>query len=104
MPTYKEIVQKISELQRQADELRASEQATVIAEIKQKIVEYGLSADDLGFGAKGGPASKKPAAKCRCVIATAKATPGPAAANARAGWSRSCRPARRWKIFLLPEA
>ncbi|MEX5832603.1 H-NS family nucleoid-associated regulatory protein, partial [Ralstonia solanacearum] len=59
MPTYKEIVQKISELQRQADELRANEQATVIAEIKQKIVEYGLSADDLGFDAKGGPASKK---------------------------------------------
>ena len=47
MPTYKEIVQKISELQRQADELRANEQATVIAEIKQKIVEYGLTADDL---------------------------------------------------------
>ncbi len=59
MPTYKEIVQKISELQRQADELRANEQATVIAEIKQKIVEYGLTADDLGFGAKGGVVSKK---------------------------------------------
>ena len=44
MPTYKEIVQKISELQRQADELRANEQATVIAEIKHKIVEYGLTA------------------------------------------------------------
>ncbi len=49
MSTYKEIVQKISELQRQADELRASEQATVIAEIKQKIADYGLSADRAGF-------------------------------------------------------
>ncbi len=59
MSTYKEIVQKISELQRQADELRASEQAAVIAEIKQKIVEYGLTADDLGFGSKAGTVSKK---------------------------------------------
>ncbi|CAJ0789694.1 hypothetical protein LMG7141_02265 [Ralstonia condita] len=59
MPTYKEIVQKISELQRQADELRANEQAAVIAEIKQKIVEYGLTADDLGFGSKSSPVSKK---------------------------------------------
>ncbi|WP_426400141.1 H-NS family nucleoid-associated regulatory protein [Ralstonia sp. R-29] len=59
MSTYKEIVQKISELQRQADELRANEQAAVIAEIKQKIVEYGLTADDLGFGSKAGVVSKK---------------------------------------------
>jgi DNA-binding protein H-NS len=59
MSTYKDIVQKISELQRQADELRASEQSAVIAEIKQKIVEYSLTADDLGFGAKGAAASKK---------------------------------------------
>ena len=86
MPTYKEIVQKISELQRQADELRANEQATVIAEIKHKIVEYGLTAEDLGFGAKGAVASKKAGRKVPVRTATTTAIPGRAVASARAGW------------------
>ncbi|WP_454767136.1 H-NS histone family protein [Cupriavidus campinensis] len=58
MATYQEIVQKISELQKQAEEIKAREQATVIADIREKIEQYGLTADDLGFGGKA-VASKK---------------------------------------------
>jgi len=60
MATYQEIVQKISELQKQAEEIKAREQAAVISDIRQKIEEYGLTAEDLGFGAKA-VASKKAA-------------------------------------------
>lgn len=52
MATYQEIVQKISELQKQAEEIKSREQASVIADIRQKIDQYGLTADDLGFGTK----------------------------------------------------
>ena len=61
MATYQEIVQQINALQ-QAEEIKAREQAAVIADIRQKIEQYGLTADDLGFGAKpvaGKKASRK---------------------------------------------
>jgi DNA-binding protein H-NS len=62
MPTYDEIVKQISELQKQAEEIKAREQATVISDIRQKITQYGLTADDLGFSGK--PAVvKKPGRK-----------------------------------------
>jgi DNA-binding protein H-NS len=65
MSTYQEIVQKINELQKQAEEIKAREQAAVIADIREKIDQYGLTADDLGFGSK--PAAGKKAAASRKV-------------------------------------
>lgn len=62
MATYQEIVQKINELQKQAEEIKAREQAAVIDDIRKKIEEYGLTAEDLGFGSKA-VASKKTARK-----------------------------------------
>jgi DNA-binding protein H-NS len=62
MATYQEIVQKINELQKQAEEIKAREQAAVIDDIRKKIDEYGLTAEDLGFGSKAVP-SKKTARK-----------------------------------------
>ncbi|CAG9185280.1 H-NS histone family protein [Cupriavidus pampae] len=61
MATYQEIVQKINELQKQAEEIKSREQAAVIADIREKIDQYGLTADDLGFGAK--PAAGKKASR-----------------------------------------
>lgn len=61
MATYQEIVQKISELQKQAEEIKAREQAAVIADIREKIEQFGLTAEDLGFAAKA-PSGKKAAA------------------------------------------
>lgn len=61
MSQYAELKAQIAKLQAQADEARRSEVANVIAEIKQKIVEFGLSASDLGYaeGAKRGRPPKK---------------------------------------------
>lgn len=62
MPTYIELMAQIEALQRQAEEVRQAEIAGVIAEIKQKIRDYDLTAADLGFSkavtAKNEPVSR----------------------------------------------
>ena len=49
MQTYAELMAQIQALQKQAEELRQAEMASVIAEIRQKIRDYGLTAADLGL-------------------------------------------------------
>ncbi|MEX3956094.1 H-NS family nucleoid-associated regulatory protein [Trinickia sp. EG282A] len=49
MSQYAELKAQIAKLQAQADEVRRAELADVIADIQQKIAEFGLSARDLGF-------------------------------------------------------
>ena len=51
MTTYAELQEKIAALQSQAEELRKRELAEIIADVKQKIAAYGLSAADLGLQA-----------------------------------------------------
>jgi DNA-binding protein H-NS len=52
MATYKELQIQIAELQKQAEEVRVNELATVIADIKHKMHEYGITPADLGIGVK----------------------------------------------------
>jgi DNA-binding protein H-NS len=52
MSKYEEIRSKINELQKQADELFAAEKKAAIADIKDKIKLYGLSAADVGLAPK----------------------------------------------------
>jgi DNA-binding protein H-NS len=61
MSQYAELKAQIAQLQAQADEARRTEVADVIASIRQKIAEYGLTAQDLGFptGARRGRPPKK---------------------------------------------
>lgn len=62
MSTYQEILAQIEALKQQAEEMRQAEIAGVIADIRQKIADYNLSAADLGFGAParaGKPAAGK---------------------------------------------
>lgn len=61
MSQYAELKAQIAKLQAQADEARRNEVANVIAEIKEKIAEFGLSAGDLGYaeGARRGRPPKK---------------------------------------------
>ena len=47
--SYLDLKAQIKALQEQAEELRKNELATVIADIKLKISEYGISAEDLGL-------------------------------------------------------
>lgn len=63
MSQYAELKAQIAKLQAQADEARRTEVANVIEDIRQKIVEFGLSATDLGFPAgvrRGRPPKKMP--------------------------------------------
>jgi len=50
---YKEIQEQIAALQKEAEEIRKQEIASVIAEIKAKMAEYGITVDDLGSAARG---------------------------------------------------
>lgn len=47
--TYADIQAKISQLQAQAQSVRAKEVSEVVSRIKQEIATYGLTADDLGL-------------------------------------------------------
>jgi DNA-binding protein H-NS len=69
MATYLELKAKAEKLLAEAEELRIVEINEVVADIKEKIEAYGLTAQDLGFG--GGtrkprsPVAKKTAARYR---------------------------------------
>lgn len=52
MTTYKELQAQIEQLRKQAEELRQAEIAGVIAEIKAKMNEYGITGADLGLMGK----------------------------------------------------
>jgi len=63
MAQYSELKAEIARLQAQAEEVRRAEIAEVIATIRGKIVEYGLSGEDLGFATaarRGRPPKKAP--------------------------------------------
>lgn len=49
MTTYAEIQEQIKKLQEQAEELRKNEISGIVAEMKEKISLYNLTAKDLGF-------------------------------------------------------
>ncbi|CAM2148995.1 MULTISPECIES: H-NS histone family protein [Paraburkholderia] len=63
MSQYSELKAQIARLQEQADEARRTEISDVITMIREKIAEYGLSAQDLGFAVaarRGRPPKKAP--------------------------------------------
>jgi len=63
MSQYAELKAQIVKLQAQAEEARSTELAEVVASIRTKISEYGLSAQVLGFAVaakRGRPPKKTP--------------------------------------------
>jgi DNA-binding protein H-NS len=58
--TSTELLQQVTALQRQAEELKRKEIPGVVARIKEAIAFYGLTAADLGLGAGGGRNVKAP--------------------------------------------
>jgi DNA-binding protein H-NS len=50
---YKELLDQIAALQKQAEEARKQEIAAVVAEIKAKMAEYGITVEDLGSAVRG---------------------------------------------------
>lgn len=61
-PTLATLNAQIAALQAQADALRKKEVAEVIANVKDAIVHYGLTAADLGLNKAAGSGGKSPAA------------------------------------------
>lgn len=64
MATYGELVKKIEDLKKQADQARRTELKDVIAEIRQKVTQFGLTAQDL-FGGKPRRARRKKVGKVK---------------------------------------
>lgn len=62
MSQYTELKAQIAKLQEQAEEARRAELDAVLADIRRKIVEYGLTAQDLGLSVvrRGRPPKKEP--------------------------------------------
>ena len=62
MATYLELMAKAEKLIEEAEELRVKELDGVIADIKEKIQMYGLTAQDLGLASAPRKRKAKPAA------------------------------------------
>ncbi|GAA4031496.1 H-NS histone family protein [Actimicrobium antarcticum] len=64
MSTYKELTAQIETLQKQAAHARQSEIADAIADIKEKMKDYGITLADLGLagGVKKASKAKEPVA------------------------------------------
>ena len=61
-PTLAEMNAQIAALQSRADALRKKEMAEIIANAKDAIAHYGITAADLGFGNAAGNVGKSPSA------------------------------------------
>lgn len=59
MASYSELQAQIKKLQEQAEQARIKELEIVITDIKQKISEYGLTAEDLGLASAPKKTGKK---------------------------------------------
>lgn len=53
MKTYQAVRAQIAKLEREAEELRRQELKNVIAQVRQAIADYGLTAADLGLAGRG---------------------------------------------------
>ncbi len=60
--TYKDLTAQIEKLTKQAEQVRAKETETIIAQIHQVMGEYGIMAADLGLKGAAGRVRRKTAA------------------------------------------
>ena len=65
MKTYQAVRAQIAKLEREAEELRRQELKNVIAQVRQAIADYGLTAADLGLTGRGRKAGGKAAGSRR---------------------------------------
>jgi DNA-binding protein H-NS len=60
MATYKQLTAQLEKLHKEVAVAREKEIEQAIADIKQQIVEYGITAEELGFTSKRAVAKKPP--------------------------------------------
>ena len=96
MKTYKNLLSEIQRLQSQAAQRRRKEVSAVIADIRQKMADYGITLDELqaparkrggGSGAKPGRPAGKKAAKPNKKRAKRKVAPKYKDPQSGATWS-----------------
>jgi DNA-binding protein H-NS len=96
--SYEQIQKQIETLQRQAEKLRVREIDEVVARIKVAIKHYGLSAEQLGFGAAPN-GTKRKAKKAGAPVRVAKYSDGQgnswSGMGKRPGWLRNALDAGR---------
>ncbi len=63
MKTYQAVRAQIAKLEREAEELRRQELKNVIAQVRQAIADYGLTAADLGLTGRAGKAAGRKTAR-----------------------------------------
>lgn len=91
MATYLELKQKAEKMLAEAEQMRQKEIEEVIADIREKVKSYGLTAQDIGFS---GRATRK---KSRAKLATPLKYRGP---NGEAwGGGRGRKP--QWVVEVL---
>ena len=71
MATYSELMAQAQKLMAEAEQARKSELASVIADIKAKMKQYGITVADLGGAAAGGASSASTLARSRSSITSA---------------------------------
>ena len=100
MATLASIKTKIKALQKQHDAMTAKDKADVIADIKQKIATYAITAAELGFKAAGTSSTGKSAKSIKAKAAKKKPQPlyrGPN--NEEWGGGKGARP--KWIKAIL---
>ncbi|ACC73404.1 H-NS histone family protein [Paraburkholderia phymatum] len=61
MATYRQLTAQLEKLQKEMEQAREQEVTQAIADIRQKIADYGITAEELGFSSKAARAPRKPA-------------------------------------------
>ncbi|WP_321887915.1 H-NS histone family protein [Paraburkholderia bannensis] len=59
MPSYKQLTAQLEKLHKEVAAAREKEVEQAIAEIKEKIAEYDITAEELGFTSAGAAAARK---------------------------------------------
>lgn len=73
MKTYQAVRAEIAKLEKQAEELRRQELKTIIAQVRQVVADYGLTAADLGLaGGRGRAAVRKAPVRASRSVGVAK--------------------------------
>ncbi len=62
MSKYKQLIDQIASLQKQAEEVRIAEVKAVVDEIRQKMADYGITVEDLQDAPRARKANAKPVA------------------------------------------
>ena len=88
MATYAELQEQIKKLQEEAEKVRAAEIESVLADVKDKIKQYGLTAEQLGLVAvsRKGKGSKGTAKESTVMYKKGELTWSGAARGRKPDW------------------